>query len=556
MYDWANSAFATSGVAAIFPAYFVVLFQQSLGDDTSFFGRELNATAMWSFGIAFSTIIVAFSSPVIGVIADRFAIKKTLLWIYTGVGSLATVLSFFSVYTGNPWAWLFAFFVLANIGFAGSIVIYNSFLPNVSPNKILDDVSSRGFAYGYVGGGILLLVHLAAISLTSEMDIADLVTRLCIVSIGVWWFGWALWTLKIVPEPIVTRSIESMRIHHTLSMAFRELRTTLGQVKRFKVLSLYLIAYLLFNDGIQTVMAIAGAFAADTLGIPLLWIMLTLLIIQFVAAFGSMAFSWLSRLLDTKKALTLSLFGWSFIVLFGVAIAPLAPQEHNEHDFQLEYDTEPSSPHAGNYRVTHVSVADGENEELPWIEAFGDISEGQHFISSDIVTLTALAAMDEDFRYSISVLGGPHDGMVIIGSGHSSILEESPLDWWPALIRDLIWSPLSLQAHYQWVLLGVSVGLVMGGSQALARSLFAQMTPRHKSMEFFSFFGFAGRASSVVGPLMFAVIATMFDTRLAIGSILILIVVGVIMLRWVNVDEGVLVAEEENEKIGRLSADV
>ena len=274
MYDWANSAFATSGVAAIFPAYFVVLFQQSLGDDTSFFGRELNATAMWSFGIAFSTIIVAFSSPVIGVIADRFAIKKTLLWIYTGVGSLATALSFFSVYTGNPWAWLFAFFVLANIGFAGSIVIYNSFLPNVSPNKILDDVSSRGFAYGYVGGGILLLVHLAAISLTSEMDIADLVTRLCIVSIGVWWFGWALWTLKIVPEPIVTRSIESMRIHHTLSMAFRELRTTLGQVKRFKVLSLYLIAYLLFNDGIQTVMAIAGAFAADTLGIPLLWICL------------------------------------------------------------------------------------------------------------------------------------------------------------------------------------------------------------------------------------------------------------------------------------------
>ena len=118
MYDWANSAFATSGVAAIFPAYFVVLFQQSLGDDTSFFGRELNATAMWSFGIAFSTIIVAFSSPVIGVIADRFAIKKTLLWIYTGVGSLATVLSFFSVYTGNPWALLFAFFVHANIGFA------------------------------------------------------------------------------------------------------------------------------------------------------------------------------------------------------------------------------------------------------------------------------------------------------------------------------------------------------------------------------------------------------------------------------------------------------
>ncbi len=556
MYDWANSAFATSGIAAIFPAYFVVLFQQSLGEETSFFGRELNATAMWSFGIAFSTMIVAFSSPVIGVIADRFAIKKTLLWIYTGVGSLATVLSFFSVYTGSPWAWLFAFFVLGNIGFAGSIVIYNSFLPNVSPTKILDEVSSRGFAYGYVGGGILLLVHLAVISVTSEMEIADLVTRLCIVSVGVWWFGWALWTLKIVPEPVVNRSVEPMRISRTISMAFGELRTTLGQVKRFKVLSLYLIAYLLFNDGIQTVMAIAGAFAADTLGIPLLWIMLTLLIIQFVAAFGSIGFAWLSRLLDTKKALTVSLFGWSFIVLFGVAIAPLAPQAHDEHDFQLEYDTEPSSPHAGNYRVTHVSEVNEESETLPWVEALGNISEGQHFIAPEIVTLTSLATIDEDFRYTISVQGGPHDGTVIIGSGHPSILEKSPLDWWPALIRDSIWAPLSLQAHYQWVLLGVSVGLVMGGSQALARSLFAQMTPKRKSMEFFSFFGFAGRASSVVGPLMFAVIATMFDTRLAIGSILILIVVGAIMLRWVKVDEGILVAEEEDERIGQLSTDV
>ena len=555
MYDWANSAFATSGIAAIFPAYFVVLFQQSLGDDASFFGRELNATAMWSFGIAFSTIIVAFSSPVIGVIADRFAIKKTLLWIYTGVGSLATALSFFSVYTGNPWAWLFAFFVLGNIGFAGSIVIYNSFLPNVSPTKMLDDVSSRGFAYGYVGGGILLLVHLAAISLTSGTEIADLVTRLCIVSIGAWWFGWGLWTLRVMPEPPVSRSVEPMRIGRTVSMAFTELRTTLSQVKRFKVLSLYLIAYLLFNDGIQTVMAIAGAFAAETLGIPLLWIMLTLLIIQFVAAFGSMGFSWLSRLLDTKKALTISLFGWSFIVLFGVAIAPLAPQEHSEHDFQLEYDTEPSSPHAGNYRVTYVSALVEENEELPWIEALGNISTGQHFTSFDLVTVTSLAAIDEDFRYTISILGGPYDGTVIMGSAHPSILEESPLDWWPALIRDSIWSPLSLPVHYQWVLLGISVGLVMGGSQALARSLFAQMTPKGKSMEFFSFFGFAGRASSVVGPLMFAVIATMFDTRLAIGSILILIVVGTFMLRWVKVGEGVLVAEEENERIGRLRAD-
>jgi len=194
MYDWANSAFATSGTAAIFPVYFVFLFKNALGDEAIFLGFTFTGSSLWSLGIAISTAMVALTSPVLGVIADRVAIKKALLWAYTIAGSLFTFLAFFSAYTSAPWAWLFGTFLLGNIGFAGSLVFYNSFLPHIAPRHLLDDVSSRGFAYGYIGGGLLLVVHLALNVITSESQISDLVTRLSIASVGLWWFFWSLYT--------------------------------------------------------------------------------------------------------------------------------------------------------------------------------------------------------------------------------------------------------------------------------------------------------------------------------------------------------------------------
>ena len=194
---------------------------------------------------------------------------------------------FFSVYTSQPWAWMFGMLFIANIGFAGSLVFYNSFLPHLAPRNLLDDISSRGFAYGYVGGGLLLLIHLVVITLTQDTEIADLVTRISIVSVGVWWFGWAIWTLKMVPEPPIYNKVEGMTPLNAVSIAFSELSHTFRELRRFRVVLIYLVAYLLFNDGLQTVMTIAGAFAADTLGIPMVFNMGTILIIQFVAAPGA-----------------------------------------------------------------------------------------------------------------------------------------------------------------------------------------------------------------------------------------------------------------------------
>ena len=328
MYDWANSGYATAGGAAIFPVYFVFLFKDALGESASFLGITFTGSSTWSLAIAVATALVAITSPALGVIADRVAIKKILLWVYTIVGSVATGLMFFSAYTGQPWLWFLAMFILANIGFAGCLVFYNTFLPHIAPRELLDDVSSRGFAYGYVGGGLLLAVHLALIVSTQDTEWADLVTRLAIASTGFWWFGWALWTFKVVPEPHIPNELRGLRPLRAARLACTELAHTFHEMRGFRAILIYLVAYLLFNDGIQTVLAVAGAYGADTIGIPLVFNMATILIIQFVAAFGAMGFSWLAARIATKGALMVTLVGWSVLVLFGVGIAPLAPDRH------------------------------------------------------------------------------------------------------------------------------------------------------------------------------------------------------------------------------------
>jgi len=553
MYDWANSGYATAGGAAIFPVYFVFLFKDALGESVTLLGITFTGSSTWSLGIAAATALVAITSPVLGVIADRVAIKKALLWIYTIVGSVATCLMFFSAYTGQPWLWFLAMFMLANVGFAGCLVFYNTFLPHISPREHLDKVSSQGFAYGYVGGGLLLAVHLALILATRGTEWADLVTRLAIVSIGFWWFGWALWTFKVVPEPHIPNEIRGLRPARALRLAFTELSHTFHQMRGFRAILIYLVSYLLFNDGIQTVLNVAGAYGADTIGIPLVFNMATILIIQFVAAFGAVGFSWLASRIATKGALLATLVGWSVLVLFGVGIAPLEPNGHEEFDYQLEYQAE-----LGVYVVGSAPERDDSALDRTWrdeLTVAGVIPEseaalqaGDTLSEEQMETLVERISESDSAPYSVSVLGGGLDGANATGRLHRSNLGDGPIDWWPAMVRRLVWERLGLDAPYQWLLLGVGVGLVMGGSQALARSLFAQIVPHTRSGEFFSFFGFMGRVSTVFGPLLYVVVTGLIDTRVAILSIMGLIVAGGVLLHWVDVRSGARAADEEDAR--------
>ena len=541
MYDWANSAFATSGVVAIIPIYFVFLFKDALGEDASFLGITFTGSSMWSMGVAVSTAVVALSSPVLGIIADRAALKKTLLTVYAAAGSLFIGLAFFSAYTSHPWAWLMGMFMLANVGFAGSLVFYNSFLPHIAPRNLLDDVSSRGFGYGYVGGGLLLLIHLALILLTRDTDAADLVTRASIASIGVWWFGWALWTLKMLPEPPVHDPVGRLTPWKALSLAVVELGRTLREIRRFRVVLVYLGAYLLFNDGVQTVISISGAFAADSIGIPLIFNMVTILIVQFVAAGGAMAFAWLARRTATKTALTTALAGWVLIVLAGVAVAPLVPTRHGEFDYQLSYSAD-----AAAYAADAVPELGESHSDSMWREEGHEIAEGELLPPGRAERLLEGVRLSEHSAYTISIEGGGLDGETAVGRQHPATLGDGPVDWWPEAVRSTVWEPLGLDAGYQWMILGICLGLVLGGSQALARSLFAQITPETRSGEFFSFFGFTTRASAVFGPTLYVFLTAAFDARVAVTSIIVIIIAGMIVLRWVDVAAGARVAAAED----------
>ena len=541
MYDWANSAWATS-VAAILPIYFVHLFEDSLGESEVFLGITFTGSSMWSLGVAISTAVVAFSSPVIGVIADRAPIRKGLLWAYTSIGAFFTVLAFFSAFTPEPWLWLFGVFTIANIGFAGGLVFYNSFLPHLGPRHLLDEISSRGFAYGYAGGGLILVVHLVLILATRDTALEDVAVRFAIASVGVWWFGWAIWTLRVVPEPPVRWSEGGLSASSAVAIAFRELARTFHELRRFRVVLVFLAAYLLFNDGVQTVLAIAGAYAADTLGISLAFNMATIAIIQFVAVPGALAFGRLADRIATKPALIVSLLGWIVIVLFGVALAPLTPAAHEDFDFQLGYRDA-----SGDYLVEAAPDLD-DPFELRWQGEYWALEADAVLGAGAVANLPEAIEETEDVEYGISIRGGALDGESALGPAHPSLLGGGPIDWWPSLVRGALWEPLGLGVGYQWLLLGVLVGWIIGGSQALARSLYAQITPERRSAEFFSFFGFISRASSVFGPTLYIVATAVFDTRVAVSSILLIIVAGTIALRWVNVAEGARVAAEEDAR--------
>ena len=542
MYDWANSAYATT-VAAIAPVYFVFLFKESVGENGTVLGI-FTGSSMWGLGVALSTAVVAFSSPVLGVLSDRIPIRRALLAAYTVLGSLFAALAFFAPWAPMPWLWIFATYSLANVGFAGGLIVYNSFLPHLGPRHLLDKISSRGFAYGYLGGGLLLMVHLSLVLATRDSDAADLATRLALASVGVWWLGWATWTLRVVPEPPVVRSSQRMTATSAAAIGIRELGQTLRELTRFRVVLVFLAAYVLFNDGVQTVLAIAGAYAADTLGIPLAFNMGTIATIQFVAVPGSLAFGWLADRISTKRALTVSLAAWAGIVLLGVSLAPLPPSAHGDFDIRLAYQEG-----SDDYLVESAPDLD-DPLELSRGGSTWRIEEGHTFRPSAASDLADAVREGHEVEYSLSLRGGPLDGASAVGSAHPSVLGEGPLDWWPSLVRERVWQPLGLGVGPQWLLLGMMVGRVIGGRQALARSLFAQITPHSRSGEFFSFFGFIGRASSIFGPMVYIAATAIFDTRVAVTSILVIILAGTVVLRWVDVAEGARVAAAEDARTG------
>ena len=578
-YDWGKSAFETSVTTAILPVWFGVLFLEANGLTTTILGKSMSSDAIWSFAVAGAALLVALVSPSLGVIADRRAIKIWWLKILTYVGAGSTFLLFAAPFLpiSTQWIWLMVMFVLANIGLNGAGVFYNALLPHMGKDDEMDRISNLAFAYGYFGGGVLLVIHLALLTMT---DFAEWATQFAMASSGLWWYGFAFLTFKWVPEPPIENEMESLGIRESASLAFSEIKKTISERNKFRTLFIYMVAYFFFIDGINTVTALGGIFGTIVLGITAFDLMITIVAIQFVAAPSAILFTRLAKKIGTKKALTMSLVGWVVLCFAALSFAPLELESHDEYQIQFDWDEEqnvytvqmaddnvPQLAQKLQYdesefneqawarkwsRFLPVEI-DHRSDTMKWTfyETNSDGEDVTYIMAihgirvSDITAL--LSSMDES-RFSASISGGSLDSSSNIGVDHPTSLGDGKLDAIPEVARDKVWQPLGLAVGFQFLLLGCAMGTLLGGSQGLARSMFGQIVPETRSAEFFGFFGFFGKVAALIGPLLYGTLTIMYDSRVGILSISVLILIGAVMMRLVDIDQGRLDAQEEDAR--------
>ena len=568
-YDWGKSAFETSVTTAIFPAWFAYLFAEANGISTKLLGSEWTADAMYSAAVMIGALLVAICAPSLGVIADRRMIKMWWLKILTILGSVSCVLLALSPYLGvsTSWIWALIMFMMANVGLNGAGVFYNALLPHMGDESEMDSISNKAFAAGYLGGGLLLVVHLAMVM---TLD-GGWVIPFAMATSGLWWLGFAQMTFRMVPEPHIENEMEPMGMVASTKMALGEVKATLSDIKSFRTLFFYMLAYFCFIDGINSVTALAGVFGIVVLGLTTTGLILTILIIQFVAAPAAIGFTKLADKWGTKGALQFSLVCWCFVIVGALSFAPLELENHDEYDMQYLFNEETGMYDAIAREGVNPIAALPEDDEQQWaleheavlpVQQNADYkngyavewafdSDGNAVNVSVNLTADALAALEatmEDSRFSYSIEGGEFANTTGLGVNHPTSLGDGLLDFIPKTARALVWAPLGMSVFFQFLLLGVFGGALLGGSQGLARSMFGQMVPETRSAEFFGFFGFFGKVAALLGPLIYSVMTVWFDSRVGIFAISLLIVAGAIMLRKVDVEDGIAVARAEDER--------
>ncbi len=411
LYDWANSAFATTVMAAMYPPFF-----RSLA--TAAGVTESRATAYWGYTAALALLLVSIGAPVLGAIADFTGTRKRFLALFAGIGVTATAAS--TLNGDDTWLLAAALFVTANIGYAGANAFYESLLPSVAGPGELDRVSARGYAFGYLGGGILLVINSMWVLKPHlfGMPGTGFAVRASFFSVAIWWGLFSVPLLLRVPEPPADH-VPGVTAN-PIAAGLGRLASTFRDVRRYRQLLLFLIAFWIYNDGISTIIKMATAYG-DEIGIELGHMIIALTITQFVGFPCAIMFGGLASRIGAKRS-----------ILIGLAVYAL-----------------------------------------------------------------------------ICVLG---------------FFMTSPLHFY---------------------LLAVMVGTVQGGTQALSRSLFASMVPRHKTAEFFGFFGASGKFAGIFGPLLFGIVSQLTgQSRLSIIALIAFFVLGALVLLRVDERAGVEAARE------------
>ena len=378
-YDWANSAFSTT-VVSVFLGPYLTGVTRAAADAEGFvhpLGLSIRADAFFPFMVSLSVLLQVLVLPIIGAVADYTHLKKRIMGVFAYLGAFATMGLYFLA--GTNYLLGGVLFLVANLSFGAAMVCYNAFLPDIAEPDERDKVSSIGWATGYLGGGILLALNLVFYALREQFGVAqgDAV-RISLASAGLWW---ALFTL--IPLSTLTNRQPRRQLppsEHYITVGFKQFGRTLRQLPGYPHTLLFLVAYLLYNDGIQTIIALSAQFGSVELGMPTDQLIQLILMVQFVAFFGALAFGVVARWIGAKRAILVSLVIWT-----GVTI----------------------------------------------------------------------------YTYGILRSGG------------------------------------------EFFLVAAVIALVLGGSQALSRSLFSQMIPRGQESEYFSLYEISERGTSWLGPLLF-----------------------------------------------------
>lgn len=425
-YDWANSAFITTVVTVFMGPYLTAIANSAAGctaDDETCDNRipllflEILPGQLFPYMVSLSVFLTVILLPLVGAIADRSPYKRELMVLFAYVGSGATIGMLFLV--GERYLLGSVLFLVANMAFGASVVVYNSFLPQLAGPDDRDTVSSVGWAVGYVGGGLLLALNLVALLLHEQLGLTEGdVVRYSLVSAGVWWAAFTtvpLLTLRNRPP------VEGVARGFVVTDGFRQLWHTLKGLRAFPLTLLFLAAYLIYSDGIATVIALSALYGSEELGLSADTLVITILLVQFVAVFGAMGMGKVATRVGAWKTVLASLVLWSLVV----TAAYFLP--------------------AG--------------EVLPFM------------------------------------------------------------------------------------LLGAAIGLVLGGSQALSRSLFSQLIPKGKEGEFFGIFEITDKATSWLGPLVFGLALGLTGSyRTAIISVILFFAVGFVLLLLVPMRRAIVAA--------------